>query len=151
LRPVTVYEDALVEITSELARQHIRSPRRVAEAIGAKLMERRIIFQRARVSPEFLKRFHAHCRYLATALGLSYDELKQQAIDEAMKQNAWPVKIIAKKIRYRDDRGEDVEIVVDVTIPQSTTVANAKQLTIAYDYLQGVAEEAGVHLPEDRR
>jgi hypothetical protein len=149
LREVTVYEDAVLEITNALARQRIRSPRRVAESVAAQLLAKRIMFQRARVSPQFLKRFHAHCRYLATTLGLTYDELKQQAIGEAMKQNAWPVKIIAKKIRYTDDRGEVVEIVVDVTVPQSTTVANAKQLTIAYDYLQGVAEEAGVHLPED--
>jgi len=107
------------------------------------LLKNRIMPTTMRASSDLFTRFHAHCRFLGTETGDGYEDWYNRAIQHAVEQDEWPVKLIAKTISID---GHDID--VDVQVPQSTTKATNKQLLTAYEVIQDGAKEHGITLPE---
>lgn len=108
------------------------------------LTEKRLHVVAMRGSPDMLRRFHAHARFLGRETGYGYRDIYNDALDYAMEHDEWPVREI---VRHIEVSGEIIAI--DVQIPESTTRANNKQLMRAYEYVQDCAQEHGITLPEN--
>ena len=107
------------------------------------LNEKNLVVVVSKGSPDMLKRWHAHCRYLGKETGDGYEGIYNEAIKYAVERDEWPVKVIAQEVCIASEM-----ITIDVQVPQSTTRATDKQLLCAYEYITSVAAEHKISLPE---
>lgn len=140
---MTTYERAAQIIAETLPSCRGLPLDRAAAHILRALLDKRIMPQPMRASPELFKRFHAHCSHLGKTDGNGYRYWYNQAIAYAESVDEWPVKIIPRTVTIA---GED--ITVDVAVPESTTRATNAQLLAAYQVITDAAAEQGIVLPE---
>lgn len=124
----------------------IDRPEWLAESVLSELEHRKLTFSTAHASPDMLTRFHAHMAFLgkSSRVGLTYREIYENAVRAASATGDWPIKNVVRTVTI-----EGHEHVVDVPVPQSSKVATNKQLLAAYEYVQDLAKECEVILPEN--
>ena len=118
----------------------------VADILIDALQKKRIGLNTMVASPEFFRRFHAHCAYLGwhDRNGNGYEHWYNEAIAHAMAHEDWPRKVIV----VEKEIGGEVHS-IDVVIPQSTKKANNRQLLLAYSVIEDEARRQGIELPEN--
>ena len=141
---MTTYEKAILIIAETLPKCRGEAVLDAADRILRALQAERIVPTTMRGSPEMLKRWHSHCRFLGTQTGDGYEYFYNLAIAHAVEMDMWPVKLIEKTISI-----DGHEITVDIQVPQSTTRATNKQLMCAYEVIVDAAAEHKVALPEN--
>uniref|UniRef100_A0A6M3LR10 Uncharacterized protein n=1 Tax=viral metagenome TaxID=1070528 RepID=A0A6M3LR10_9ZZZZ len=140
---MSIYERAHAIIVETLPSCKGRPFDEVATLILKALYRKRIAPVAMKASVEMFTRFHAHCRYLGQATGDGYEGVYNDAIEYAMITDDWPCKIVVREIEVAGET-----MAVDIQVPQSTTRATNAQLRKAYEYIEGVAKDRGVVLPE---
>lgn len=110
------------------------------------LTEARITFETMRATPELFTRFHAHCRFLGVHGGEGYQYWYNAAVGHAVSVGDWPIRIVQQTVNIA---GED--ITVDIEVPESTRLANNRQLMLAYSVITDGAAEKQLALPENMR
>ena len=140
---MNTYERSASIIADSLPQRGSETPLDAADRILRALLAKRITTTTMRASASMFTRWHAHCRFLGTQTGYGYEHWYNEAVNWAVEQDSWPVKLIAKTISI-----DGHEITVDIQVPQSTTRASNRQLLCAYEVISGGAEEHGVVLPE---
>lgn len=114
-----------------------------ADTLLNRLLENRIMPGSMQASADLFTRFHAHTRYLGKQTGYGYEHWYNAAIDYAVEQDEWPVKLVEQTVTV-----SGVDISVDVRVPESSKRATNKNLLTAYEVIQDGAREHGVFLPE---
>ena len=141
---MTTYQKAVGIIAESLEKHHGRCPVDQAGFAVRALLENRIMPTTMRASASFFTRFHAHCRFLGTVAGDGYEYWYNKAVEHAVGQDMWPVKLVAKTISI-----DGHAITVDIQVPQSTTRASNAQLLVAYSVIVDGAKEKDIVLPEN--
>lgn len=120
------------------------TPHEIADEILAALADKRIAPTTMVASVDMLKRFHAHTRFLGKETGYGYKYWYNLAVEHAESLEDWPCKVLARTVDI-----DGTMVTVDVSVPESTTKANNRQLLTAYQIIEEGAKEHGVVLPEN--
>lgn len=141
---MTTYQKAVLIIADSLNKHKNAHPIDAAGYAVAALLEKRIMPTTMVASPDMFKRFHAHCRFLGKETGYGYKYWYNLAVEHAERLEDWPCKVLARTVDI-----DGTMVTVDVSVPESTTKANNRQLLTAYQIIEEGAKEHGVALPEN--
>ena len=140
---MSVYDKAARIIADTIAGFRDEDELEIADRILTALGDARITPTVMRASRDMFTRFHAHCRFLGNETGDGYEYWYNEAINYAVQQDKWPVKLIPQTVTIAGE-----QIVIDVQVPESTTKATNTQLLCAYEIVTDAAEAHKIRLPE---